>query len=262
MFRTALLATTALVVGTTVGMAAGLHHQRSLPSGSIAVMSHNGHPVTVMLTGMGRQGVAHNNGKVEPVKEPGKMFSNLSKDANAQFISFYGWYTYNYYFSASTYSESAYQHAALPVTGDGGTHKKISVPIYQYSFASNQYTAGIYSDSGGQPGALIGNAATLSANPSAGSLCCTQLVTGSIGKTVVPAGPAWLVVSGNAQPGCQCEDYGLWLMENTNFTVHGGGMEYAYGDHFHTSGGYNTTYNSGWLSSSSGAPAGGAASIK
>lgn len=257
MFRTALMTTSALVIGTATAFAAAHHQpmkQIPLPAGSFAVTQHNGRVVTAMVVGGKNQGIVHHN--VGPVKDPAKMFSNLSKDANAEFLSFYGWYTENYDFSGSTYSETGYQNAALPVTGDGAAHKSISVPIYSYE---GTYQAGVYASASGNPGNPI---FTVSITPaSTTSLCCTTLVTGTGHKTVVPAGNAWVEVTAVASAGCNCESYGLWLMENTNFTVHGGGMKYEYGDHFHTSGGYTTNYNSGWLTSS-GVPAGGAVEVK
>lgn len=241
MFKTAILATSALVAITSIGLAAGGEYKfdpTRLPAGWIAITSHANHHVVVKVPRFNPKSAAHET--IAPDNEHGHtMFDNL----NRKFLSAYGYFTYAYYYSGSTYQESGYQNAAFPVMGDSFGHKKMKVPTYTYSGSASTYSAGIYSNtSSGHPGSAIDSGSCTA--PSGSGYC-----TAKLHRVVIPLATVWLSLRGHASPGCQCEADGIWLMEDKKQVEDQ--VQYEYGYNESTTGGYNTNYNSGWLTSSS-----------
>ena len=246
MYKTALLATTALVVGASVAMA-GVH---KAPPGGVHMIPHKDILNTVTKNkGFGNQGIVLKTQKGahvvnhQPVVLPG-TFSNLSNDANAQFVSWYGFYAssscFSYYGSANYhYFECFYENSAVPFTGAGKAIKKISDPVYA---GSGGFRTGVYSDASGSPGGLIHGGSGTGVST---SYCCTALQTTAIHKTVAALGtPYWTEVTSSG-------GYSLWLTEDTDYST-GQHYDWHYG-YFETynfgSGTFTTSYNSGWISS-------------
>src|SRR5215472_12736157 len=87
------------------------------------------------------------------------ILSNYSRDANAQFISWYGYYAenYSYCLSCSYYISNVHviadnAFAFTPATS--ATTKKVMVPLFSFD-PSGEYQVDIYSSVGGLPGAVI-----------------------------------------------------------------------------------------------------------
>jgi len=121
--------------------------------------------------------------------------------------------------------------------------------MYTYG-AAYTFTPVIYSSSGGHPLGVVESGSAITGVTT--SSCCTALQTSTLpkkGPVLASATTYFLGVTTSAAAGCQCEVEGLWLMDDTNITSTGANDQYQYGDHYSTSGGYVTNYNSGWLAS-------------
>jgi len=246
MFRTALLATTALVAGASLAMAGG---HKAPPKGVHQIPHKDIMPTIIKNKGISNQGIVLKTQKGahvvnhQPVFLPG-TFSNLSSNANAQFVSWYGFYAssscFSYYGSSHYhYFECFFENSALPFTGKGKNVKKISVPVYQ---GSGSFITGVFSDSAGSPGGLIHGGSGTGVTT---SYCCSALQTVAIHKTATAAGtPYWVEVLGVG-------GYGLWLTEDNDYST-GQPYDFHYG-YFETynfgSGTFTTSYNSGWIAS-------------
>jgi len=157
--------------------------------------------------------VVHNN---KSLPATGVIFSNFSKDANAQFISWYAFRTLNYSSSYtnsySHYRVSAVGYNALPFHG-GGTLKKMTFA----GFASNpnmEFKGAILSTTpSGLPGTEL--ASTASTTFSDTSFCCTgvRTVKFTAGEKTLPDGDYFVVVECASNP-CQ----GGWDIEDADYT--------------------------------------------
>jgi hypothetical protein len=290
MFRTTLLVTSALVVASSMALA---NQNGKLPQGKTiqslsrdfiskkmpgAVFGKNNTPIGIRAPVSLVKG-AH--GK-EALAVPGGT-GDFSKSKNALFLSWFGWfagatseqlgpstYSYCYSYSGNGKCVSGYyekisekvniqQSAAQPVTGLSSA-KSIQIGAEQYS-GSGGGSVGIYSDSGGVPGAELGGGKFNSA-PAYTGLCCSGLQTIKIkpALTLNPSSQYWVVVSKNGSAGRV-----VWDGSNSNFTAFPTGEDYnevgstvenftykTYRSGYHDT--VHTTYHSstgGWIHTSS-----------
>jgi hypothetical protein len=216
----ALLATTALVLCVSVayaGRETGRPSDRIVPrfmkQGAPGVDVH-GVPVTV-LTGRKFTNPAHAD---DPLYEPGVTFSNLSKDKNAEYISWYGFTAidseYSYYQSSHYhYKVSEVGFNAAPFTGAGRRVKKIGAPIYG-SESVLEFDLGIYSATvSGLPGNEIAGGSAIAND---GGLAWVTV------NIFLDAGQKYFFAVRCGENKSSCE--GGWNLENTNFT--GGAVDY------------------------------------
>jgi len=220
MLRKTLRATTALVLCAALAHA---EQQGIIPKNRAALarmLSHGAHRVAAIVrpTARGSEPV-HN---VAPNLE-NAIFSNYSKDANAQYISWYGYRVANY---SSCYSYSIY-HSCYHFFADNAfaftlattvTTKKVTVPL----FSSNpraEYQVDIYSSVGGLPGSVLAHSKEFTASDT--DLCCTASRTVSI-KANLSAGTQYFI----GLVGVCCNANGGWNMEDAD-------MSGAAVDYFH-----------------------------
>lgn len=233
MFRNTLLATTALVLGATVAFANhGTAPRHQAPTAQHFVPGHSVHGVAMAVMTNKHSGVVHNNHALPP----GGVYNNFSKDANAQFVSWYGFRVENsnvsYYFSAHSWIKEQVTAAnAVPFTGSG---KAKGMTFAGFGYSANMEFAGqILSSSGGLPGAVV--AQTASTTMSDNALCCTSARQVNFPHKVVLSGNYFASVACTNSP---CD--GGWAMEDTDFT--GGTVDY-YHDKVNET--YNTYYSGG-----------------
>ena len=221
MSRKTLLTTTALVLYASFACAA---QKGVVPKNNPALARMPGHagpvvnraPVAVIETRRSSRPI-HNT----PQNLENAIFSNYAKDANAQFISWYGLEAANY---SSCISESHF-HSCIHFIGDNalpftpaasGTSKNITVPVFSY-YPSAEYRVDIYSSVGGLPGSVIATSKKFTASDSA--LCCTASRTVAIKASLV-AGKQYFIGVVCANSPCD----GGWEMEDTDMS--GAGVDY------------------------------------
>lgn len=143
------------------------------------------------------------------------IFSNYSKDANAQFISWYGYVVANY---SSCISESHF-HSCVHFAGNNAfaftpaatvTSKKVTVPVFSF-YPSALYEVDIYSSVGGLPGNVLAHSRKFTASDT--SLCCTASRTVAMKANLV-AGTQYFIGVACASNPCQ----GGWEMEDTDMS--------------------------------------------
>jgi hypothetical protein len=228
MLRKTLLVTTALVLCASLSLAG---QKEVLPIDSKAMAKAfrhvqvgyavNGIPVTVTTSKRGTHPV-HN---VAPHLESA-IFSNYSKDANAQFISWYGYTTANESSCGPSSGCYAYrlhfigEHALAFTPAATVTTKKVTVSLFSFH-PSGQFEVDIYSSVGGLPGSVIAHSKKFTDSDTA--LCCTASRTVAI-KANLNAGTQYFL----GVVGVCCNAYGGWNMEDTD-------MSGAAVDYYHTS---------------------------
>jgi hypothetical protein len=248
MLRKTLLVTTALVLGASVAYSKGVMPKNSkLQAKLISHAAHvvNGAPVIVRPDHRGIQ-PTHN---VVPHLESSK-FSNYSKNANGQYVSWYGFTAAN---ESSCYSYSIY-HSCFNFVGDNALSftsgvtaptKKVTVPMFSY-FPSAQYEVNIYSDAGGLPGSVLATSHTFSDSDT--SLCCTSSRTVAIHANLTAGQTYFIGLVGTLNNG---NSYGGWNMEDVDFS--GASVDYWHYNEVirYSSGtGYHTySYGSPWHAS-------------
>jgi hypothetical protein len=188
-----------------------------LPKGAVIVRSIDGVPVSIVLLfdGNGRSAPIYPDAR--PVRDKGATFSNLSKDTNAEFLSWYGFSISSYRYSSCSSLNcnwaSTYMDEAIPIKGAGKTVSTIRVPNVGGSF-----TVGLYTDASDAPGQLIPGASGTAYGTYSG-FCCTQLVTVTISPTMPKAKTTYWIVE-NA-PFEDDKDEVTWLGEDTDFAGDG-----------------------------------------
>ena len=265
MVRKTLLATTALVLGTTVAFAmhvnAPIHKAPPLRAPNYGNPGHVVHGVPVNLA-------IGNTKNLPPVRNnklpsmTSALFSNFSKYANALFLSWYGFTFENsafssYYSSHDWFRFKAVANNAIPFSTSGGSAKSMSFGGFTY-YSTAEIQGEILSSSGGLPGNVV--AKTKLTTESDNGLCCQSLrkVGFKGGAITLPAGNYFAsVVCGKAP----C--YGGWAMEDIDFS--GATVDYW---HFKDTETYNfgtgthtSHYSSPWHASTS-IPSAGAVLIK
>jgi len=205
------------------------------------------HPVAIILPShaadisrQDRRGAGAPHGK--PI-----TFNNLSKDRNAQFLSWYGYNVSSYSSSnpsagrhqdSGTFYSSGYTRVAIPIVGRGNAVSTIRVPD-----VSGEFTVALYTDAAGVPGEPISSASGSGTGTESG-YCCTQLVTVTISPTTLSSGTQyWLVETGAQQS--DSKTHSTWLAEDTDYTGDGKMLTqyhifYQRGHHV------VTNYTSGW----------------
>lgn len=251
MLRKTLLVTTALVLATSVAYAGQKGYNPSQAKGlqkNLAI-GHPGQvvkgiPSTMITT---HRGAAPHN--APPHLEAAK-FSNFSKYANAQYVSWYGYRAENISscYTISSHYFSCYQVAAdnaLSFTaGVTATTKKAETSLFSF-YSSAQYAVNIYSDAGGLPGAVLATSKSFSDSDT--SLCCTALRSVALKANLVAGTTYFAGVVGKC-----CNSDGGWNMENIDFS--GAAQDYFhYKEHAtynYGSGTHTTNYSSPWHASS------------
>jgi hypothetical protein len=171
MFKKLFLATTALVLAASVALAA---RERGTPNSRVRP-GYLPAPVSASLL----VGKTNNHGMVRnntPHDASGVIFSNFSKDKNAEFISWYGFTainsTYSYYYSQSYhYKITTVGFNAIPLTGTGKAPKSMTIPIVSDDPSAYEFEGVIMNSAGGLPGNVI--ATTSATTWSDTLLCCT-----------------------------------------------------------------------------------------
>lgn len=257
MFRTSLLATTALVVGAASTFAA---HERGTPDPRIPPGLVRGHvTATVLLKRPANGAVVHNN---TSHWVPGAIFNDFNRDRNAEFVSWYGLATSrsessHYQSSHSWFRYSEWNWGWTPVTGNGTVPKKMTFAGYANSSTAEFKGAILSATATGIPGNVI--ASTSSTRMSDTSLCCTGARTVKFhGAPVLTSGKEYIVAVGCANAPCA----GAWNFEDTDFSGaaysgwrRGGHETYNMGSGTHTYS-YSSSYGSPYI------PAAGAMIIK
>ncbi|MGD0191869.1 MAG: hypothetical protein ABSD74_14105 [Rhizomicrobium sp.] len=225
MFRYVLFSTTALVVAGAVSLAAAddkaANKRHALPPGVIAASSINGVPTTLIFESK-RQNGPLNSRKIAPVEDPGKAtaFSNLSKDRNAEFLSWYGFSVSAYSYSSESGSfyiySSGYMQMAIPIVGRGQPVTTIKVPIAGASdFTIGLYTNGSVSGVNNVPLTQIVSGKGQGAEFS--GYCCGQIVTVTIPPTTLNKGTTYWIVESAIKHEREKTGVG-WLGEDTDYT--------------------------------------------
>jgi hypothetical protein len=149
-----------------------------------------------------------------PLDLPGATFSNLGKDENARFIS---WYGYSFLNHSSCYYQSVYYHYCLteqannaaPFFGAGKKVKKIGAVIFSDTASAIEANLAIYSaTASGLPGNELAGGSTTTECKSA--VCWVDV------DIVLKRGQKYFfeVRCGTNAGGCA----GGWNMENTDFS--------------------------------------------
>jgi len=242
MFRTMILATTSLVLASTTGFAATHQLKHALPAHKIQQGAFetkiNAHLTLVSLPRSTQKGIA-----APQHLPPPTTFSNFSKEANATFLSWYGWFASAasgcYSYSGYSYCYNEGESLAVPVTGTGAKAKSISIGLTADYASYYGYSAdlGVWSDASGIPGSEIAGGQVTAQTTSA---CCVPTVS-SLGKGVkLAAGtPYWVVLS----PDAGGTTLVLWDVQDSDY-VDPDTLDYNFYES--TSGGYS--YSSGWES--------------
>lgn len=235
MVRKTLLATTALVLGASVAFAmhvnAPINQRPNLPGEHFGTAGHVVHGVAVEFSiGNTKNLPAIRNNKLVP---GGKIFSNFSKDKNAEFVSWYGFRVENsafsYYYSSHDFVKGDdVANNAIPFTTKGGTLKSMSFGGFAYESTAEWQGQILSATASGLPGNAL--ATTSSTTESDQSLCCTSVrtVKFTTGGTL-PAGNYFATVVCANSP---CN--GGWAMEDTDFS--GATVDYY---HFNDKSTYN-----------------------
>jgi len=250
MLRKTLLVTTALVLGASVAYA-GQKHFSLTNSKAAQKLLTIGHPGS-MVKGLS-SGVVTSARGTKPVHNvtphlDSAVFSNFSKSANGQYIS---WYGFRAEAASSCYTSSIY-HSCIQVHADNAlaftpaasvTTKKTTVAMFSY-FPSATYAVNIYSDAAGLPGATLATSKTFSDSDT--GLCCTAVRTVGI-KANLTAGTTYFL----GLVGSSAGSNGGWNMEDTNLS--GSAVDYYhYKEHLtynYGTGTHSTNYSSPWHAS-------------
>jgi hypothetical protein len=251
MLRKTLLITTALVFGASVAYAGhkNINLTNSKAVQKLLAIGHTGNmakgvPAMVITSKRGTHPV-HN---VAPHFDSA-IFSNFSKNANAQFISWYGYRAEN---ASSCYTSSIY-HSCFSLQADNAlafksgvtaTTKKTSVAMFSFS-PSATYAVNVYSDAGGLPGAVLATSHTLTDSDT--SLCCTAARTVAIHANLTAGTTYFLGLVGSS-----VGSNGGWNMEDTDIT--GASVDYYHFKEHITYGTvsgptYSSNYSSPWHAS-------------
>lgn len=243
MMKTTLLATTAVLFGGSIGYADADHrpsHPRPpLPAGAVVVISKHGAPITIAFpSAIGKQAVPNKEDAGPPSLKPITTFSNLNRDRNAQFLSWYGYVVSGHAYSSSSGSThdfvSSGTREAIPVTGKGKIVSTIRVPTV------GGFKVSIYTNSRqNTPGHSIVSAEATGTG-TVGD-CCTQLVTVTIPATRLRLGTQYWIV----EEGYNDDFYGekgTWLAEDTDYTGDTKAVTQTfYYSRYWTSSGYHST---------------------
>lgn len=248
MIKTTLLATSAVVFGGSIACAEvgrAPHPRPQLPDGAVVVISKHGVPITIALPSAAGDPVANRSPDFLPAKRA-ITFSNLNKDRNAQFLS---WYGYSLPYSGGSGSSgsnhwvsSSGTRDAISFKGAGGAISTISVPN-----VGGPFKVAIYTNSpSNTPGHAIVSGygdGTLSSG-----YCCTQLVTVRVPKTRLRFDQQyWIVEQG--YKGDYRSRPATWLAEDTDYTGDSKALSQTFTYHFFkTSSGRTSTrhYTSPW----------------
>lgn len=245
MLKLNLLTSCALALVSSASLAAAdkVELRKSLiPQGAVPVKSIHGFPVAVIL--LSARG-GHGFGSAPLANGSGATFTNLSKDKNAEFLSWYGYESVNYsYYSCSSshcLHESGYAAVAIPITGSGTAVTTIRVPNVAGKFTVALYTNG---QNNKPDNPIPGASGTASGAASEGD-CCTQLVTVRIAPTTLSAATTYWLVEKATPPAPNSSNKTTWLGETTNFS---GSAKYLVDVHrfYKNSGVTRTNYTSGW----------------
>jgi hypothetical protein len=153
-----------------------------------------------------------------PFDARGATFSNLSDEANARFLTTYGYTLIDtqscYYHSQSShYCASEIANNAIPFTGAGKKVAEISVPVFFPS--GSEFSVGIYSaTASGLPGSEIVGASAV-ANGSGKGGCCWQLTNVPITPTKLNARQKYFLEVRCPPASTTC--MGGWLPEDSDF---------------------------------------------
>jgi len=241
-----LFSTTALAFASSVAL--GAPHVSAapgtdLPQGAVVASSIDDHPVAIILPSKGANASRQDWSGADAPHGKRIAFNNLSKDRNAQFLSWYGYTVsgYSYYSSSDSGVTlwSGYTRIAIPIVGSGKAVSTIRVPE-----VSGEFTVVLYTDAGGVPGTPI-SGATDSGTGTGSGYCCTQLLTVPIHPTTLnSATQYWLVETGVRKRDSKTQS--TWLAEDTDYTGDGKMLtqyhRYLYRSHNNT----GTNYTSGW----------------
>jgi len=247
-FKRNLLATTAIVLGSSFTVALAQSATRLEPATENAVVPVkyvDGVPVAViLLSARGGRSFEQN----APILDRAATYSNLSVNRNAIFLSWYGYEVTNYNSSSCSSShcmhQSGYEELAIQITGSGAPITKLQVPN-----AGGKFTVAIYTNGqNNKPNSPISGASATASGVNS-SYCCNQLVTVTIPKTKLDAGTKYWIVENGAPPGKNEANTATWLAEDTDFTGDG---RYLVNIHrfYKNSGVTRTNYTSGWEGSS------------
>jgi len=249
MFIKTLLATSALVVASSMAVAAT--HQIHTPTLNQLKASQREHLIAkgivvnekgfqLAVRALGHSDGNAKNGKALPPKSKG--VGTLSDETNALFVSWFGWfaggtsvksdyagsfcYSYNasdvcinHYKYKESFSENIHQSAAQPFTG-AKKAAGVSIGAAQYSGSGGAAVA-IYSDNAGNPGNKVAGAGgAFSTAPAFTGQCCSGLETVTFKKSVklTPADQYWVVVSQNGSANGRI----AWNGQASNWTALGG----------------------------------------
>ena len=220
MFRKTLLATTALVLGASVAFAMHVKspiHQVPYKPVNFGTAGHvvRGHAVNFSIGNTKHRPPVHN---IASHWTPGGVYSNFSKDKNAEFVSWYGFRAENSAFSSFFSSHDFFRddftaNNAVKFSGAGGL-KKATFAGFSFEASTAEYKAEILSaTASGLPGASL--AATSSTTMSDSALCCqsARTVKFTSGAKTLNNGTYFATVVCANSP---CD--GGWAMEDTDFT--------------------------------------------
>jgi hypothetical protein len=218
MFRKTLLATTALVLGASVAFAAHINSVSKINPKFVNLIA-GGHVVKGMHVNMSigannHRGVNHGN---KSHWTPGATYSNFSKDANAEFISWFGFTAANSSFSSFFSSNDHFKFTetadnAVGFTGAGKKVKGMTFAGFAFS-PSAEFKGVILSSVGGLPGNAVAH--TASTTMSDTSICCSGARTEPLTKaTVLASGTPYFASVQCANSPCD----GGWNFEDTDLT--------------------------------------------
>ena len=265
MVRKTLLATTALVLGTSVAFAmhvnTPIHKIPATKAVNFGMAGHvvHGQAVNFSIGNTRSLPPVHNN-KLPSMGAT--VFNNFSKDANAMFISWYGFRVENSDISSVFSSHDFFKlkivaNNAIPFTTSGGALKTMSFGGFAYQPSAALFEGQILSSVGGLPGSAV--ASTKKTTESDSPLCCQSLRTVKFkGGATLPAGSYFATVVCANSP---CD--GGWAMEDTDFS--GATVDYYHFNETETynfgTGTHTSHFSSPWHASTY-YPTAGAALIK
>jgi len=190
MFRKTLLATTALVLGASVAFASthGTPSTKIHPKHQFGVSGHvvNGVAVNFAIENKGHS-VVNNAARVVP---GGGLYSNFSKDKNAEFVSWYGFTAVNSGFSSyySSHDFIKFDEQGANAVGFSGGGKLSTATVAGFAYGStDEFDLAILSNVGGLPGNAVYTTGTTTFSDNA--LCCSSARTVTFsGKKKLPSG--------------------------------------------------------------------------
>lgn len=212
--RSWFLATSALLVNASLGLAAGDRVPPPPPVHikGIAVTSRHGVPI-LMIAPHEAVNASPPLASAPPADDSGATFDNLDrKYHNARFLSWYGFSALASTASSCTGSTchiwTTLVENAIPVRGAGEAVTTINVPIYSQD-PSYKFDVGLYDSASGLPANELAGASTSGAST---YYCCSSLRSVSIPPTMLRKGKEYFVV---VSPVGHAE--GLWMTEDTDF---------------------------------------------